>query len=84
MYESLDDLYLQLEDAATIRIRTVSWTVLVEDVDPPPVHRRQRGGQSQLVPAPLNSTGVPRSDGRLPQGWIVLLICEGEDIFHSE
>ena len=71
MYESLDDLYLLLEDAA-IRIRTVSWTVAVEDVDPPPVHQRQRGGQPQLVPAPLNSIGVPRSDGRLQQGEINL------------
>ena len=84
MYESLDDLYLQLEDAATIRIRTVSRTVAVEDVDPPPVHQRQRGGQSQLVSAPLNSIGVPRPDGRLPQGEIVILSCEGEGIFHSK
>ena len=72
MYEVLDNLELQLEDAATIRIKTISWTVAVEDVDPPPVHQRQRGGQPQLVPAPLNSTGVPRSDGRLPQGEINL------------
>ena len=72
MYESLDDLYFLLEDAATIRIRTISRTVAVEDVDPPSVHRGQRGGQPQLVPAPLNSTGVPRSDGRLQQGEINL------------
>ena len=71
MYESLDDLYFLLEEAgaATIRIRTISWTVAVEDVDPPPVHRGQRGGQPQLVPAPFNSIGVPRSDGRLPQSY---------------
>ena len=71
MYESLDDLYLQLEYAATIRIRTISWTVAVEDVDPPPVHQRQRGGQPQLVPARGCSIGVPRSDGRLQQGRIL-------------
>ena len=83
MYESLDDLYLLLEDAGA-GAATIRRTVAVEDVDPPPVHQRQRGGQPQLVPAPLNSTGVPRSDGRLQQGWIVLLICEGEVIFPSE
>ena len=70
MYESLDDLYLLLEEA--IRIRTISWTVAVEDVDPPSIHQRQCGGQPQLVPAPLNSTGVPRPDGRLQQGEINL------------
>ena len=69
MYESLDDLYLLLEDAGAATIRR---TVAVEDVDPPPVHQRQRGGQPQLVPAPLNCTGVPRSDGRLQQGEINL------------
>ena len=70
MYESLDDLHLQLEDAgAGAEVRR---TVAIEDVDPPPVHQRQRGGQPQLVPAPFNSIGVPRSDGRLQQGEINL------------
>ena len=79
MYESLDDLYLLLQDADAATIRR---TVAVEDVDPPPVHRGQRGGQPQLVSAPLNSIGVPRSDGRLQQGEIFLSNREWEDIFH--